>query len=57
MYVVNATGAATGPAYCLHCWEVDHRRRSLVGVANNGYATMCPACKNQYQASQTGGFR
>lgn len=55
MYVVDASGAPQGVALCVRCWEVDHRRRSLV-VSQGGRGRNCPTCETNYDGRLTNTF-
>jgi len=47
-YATDANGKPTGNAYCLRCWEVDHRKRQLVLDSENRFSSVCTTCKQKY---------
>lgn len=49
-YETNETGKPHGIAYCLKCWEVEHKKRSLIKLAGNIHINVCSACAHQYSA-------
>lgn len=49
MYARDNNGAAIGVAYCLRCWETDHKQRQLVTVPGQGRMdNMCTSCGHRY---------
>ncbi|HEU4700685.1 MAG TPA: hypothetical protein VFS40_15985 [Gemmatimonadales bacterium] len=46
-------GEAVGDAFCLRCWEVEHRQRPLVDHFADRSVRFCPACKAQYDGLAT----
>jgi len=49
-YMADENGKPHGVAYCLKCWEVDHKKRPLIKFAGNMHINVCPACSHQYSA-------
>ena len=45
-YFKDANGKPTGKAYCLHCWEKDHKLFTLIDRRSEG--CICTVCKNKY---------
>jgi hypothetical protein len=48
MYVKDQHGEAVGVAYCLRCWESDHKQRQLVNDAKDFRVNACTACGQRY---------
>jgi hypothetical protein len=49
-YEASETGKPCGVAYCLKCWEVEHKKRPLIKLAGNMHIHVCPVCAHQYTA-------
>lgn len=47
-YAKGSDGKALGVAYCLRCWESDHRQRQL--VSKDFQTKVCTGCGHQYEA-------
>lgn len=53
-YVINANGKPSGVAYCLRCWENDHRKRQLVNDAKDFRTHVCTTCGHRYSGMSSG---
>jgi hypothetical protein len=47
-YEIDESGSPQGVAYCLKCWEVEHKKRPLIKKAANRDIHVCPACAHEY---------
>ncbi|MBH3338624.1 hypothetical protein I5L51_05810 [Pseudomonas mendocina] len=47
-YEADETGSPQGSAYCLKCWEIEHKKRPLIKKAANRHIHLCPACAHEY---------
>ena len=47
-YITDEDGNPTGIAYCLSCWENEHRTRQLVNSSKDRTMHICTACGHQY---------
>lgn len=48
-YQVNEAGNPIGVAYCLRCWENDHKKRQLVHDAKDRFTRVCTGCGHRYE--------
>lgn len=49
MYTKGANGEAVGVAYCLRCWESDHKQRQLIAGHGLGRVeNVCTSCGQKY---------
>lgn len=48
-YHADAAGNPMGIAYCLRCWENDHKKRQLVHDAKDYRTRVCTACGHRYE--------
>ncbi|MBT2746216.1 MULTISPECIES: hypothetical protein [unclassified Lysobacter] len=53
-YEIDAAGGPTGPAYCMRCYEIDHRLFHLSYPKRTDEPTRCVVCKAQYAYHRTG---
>jgi len=49
-YEANEEGNPMGVAYCLRCWEGEHKKRQLVRDAASHTTNMCTGCGQRYAA-------
>lgn len=47
-FEMDENGAATGYAYCSHCWEVDHVAVHIREDPIESQWSVCPRCKNSF---------
>ncbi len=47
-YTADEKGEPTGVAYCLRCWENDHKKRQLVRDSKMSQNHVCTSCGHQY---------
>jgi len=52
-YDVDADGKPTGDAYCMRCWQADHRLFHLSYPRRTDMPTVCAKCKSQYSYHRT----
>lgn len=52
-YISDKDGKPTGLAYCLRCWENDHRTRQLVKSSKDRMMHICTTCGHQYTGYRT----
>lgn len=50
-YAVDEQGNLTGAAYCMRCWEVEHKLHHL--ATRRGMRSACHACKAEYDPHRT----
>ncbi|GLQ87859.1 hypothetical protein [Dyella flagellata] len=50
---IDADGKPTGEAYCMRCWQADHRLFHLSYPRRMDHPTVCPQCKTQYNFYRT----
>lgn len=49
MYAKDASDEPMGVAYCLRCWETDHKQRQLVAASGSiRNENICTACGQKY---------
>ena len=48
-YAVGESSEPEGVAYCLRCWETDHKKRQLVGDHKDFRTRVCTACGHRYE--------
>ena len=48
-YAVDAEGNPSGVAFCLRCWENDHKKMQLVMAAKESHTRICSSCGHKYQ--------
>ena len=48
-YEADQSGNPIGVAYCLRCWENDHKKRQLVRDAKDHFSRVCTACGHRYE--------
>lgn len=48
-YAVDEKGEPAGAAFCLRCWENDHKKRQLVGDHKDFRTRVCTACGHRYE--------
>ncbi len=48
-YKIDEAGNPFGVAYCLRCWENDHKKRQLVHEAKDRFTRVCTACGHRYE--------
>lgn len=53
-YAADENGKPIGVAYCLHCWENDHKQRQLVQNPNEHFIRVCTSCGHQYERRLAG---
>lgn len=54
MYAKSANGQATGVAYCLRCWESDHKQRQLIASPSLGrQENVCTSCGQKYNGGSS----
>ena len=51
-YEAGPDGKPTGEPYCMHCWQVNHKKYFL-HHAHGGYGFLCSNCKNTYTSVWT----
>jgi len=49
-YDSDDSGAPFGVAFCLRCWETEHKKRQLVRDAKVGRIRVCTNCGHQYES-------
>lgn len=49
-YEMDANGNPLGVAFCLRCWEGEHKKRQLVQVAKESAMNVCTNCGQRYDA-------
>lgn len=55
MYAKGANGEPVGVAYCIRCWETDHKQKQLVFSNNsNRHENVCTACGQKYEGRASG---
>lgn len=47
-YSADESGKPIGVAYCLRCWENDHKKRQLVQDAKDRFSRVCTTCGHRY---------
>jgi hypothetical protein len=47
-YEVDLLGVTSGEAYCMHCWEANHKKYHLHHFHTNATQNICPSCKTVY---------
>ena len=47
-YEVDSEGEPIGIAYCLRCWEGEHKKRQLVRAAKEHSLNVCTNCGQRY---------
>ncbi len=52
-YETDFPGHAIGEPYCMHCWEVNHKKYHLQHFHKGALNTVCSVCKNLYQVGRT----
>jgi hypothetical protein len=52
-YALDDNGEPTGGAFCLRCWEVDHKQYHLIYPRRTDEPTICQACKSKYAYFRT----
>lgn len=52
-YEIGPDGGPTGPAYCMRCYEIDHRLFNLSYPRQTSDPTRCGVCKAQYSYHRT----
>lgn len=55
-YAADDRGNPAGVAYCLRCWENDHKRRQLVEDYKDSRTHACTACGHRYDRDRTQEF-
>lgn len=53
-YEKNQNGEAGGIAFCLRCWESDHKKRQLIFSPKDHFVRSCTSCGQQFEARRTG---
>jgi hypothetical protein len=54
MYAKDDSGKPTGVAFCLRCWDTEHKQRQLVfGSVPGLFINVCTACGQKYGAGST----
>lgn len=48
-YHADESGNPMGVAYCLRCWENDHKKRQLVHDAKDRFTRVCTTCGHRYE--------
>jgi hypothetical protein len=48
-YESDENDCPIGVAYCLRCWEGDHKKRQLIRDAQDGRMRMCTGCGQRYE--------
>lgn len=48
-YQLDEAGSPIGVAYCLRCWENDHKKRQLVQDAKDRFTRVCTSCGHRYE--------
>lgn len=48
-YQMDEAGSPIGVAYCLRCWENDHKKRQLVQDAKDRFTRVCAGCGHRYE--------
>lgn len=48
-YQADEAGNPLGVAYCLRCWENDHKKRQLVRDAKDRFSRVCTTCGHRYE--------
>jgi hypothetical protein len=51
-YATDEQGRPEGSAFCMRCWEVDHKLRHISYPDRTNLPAVCPACKAQYAFRQ-----
>ncbi|WP_343661773.1 hypothetical protein [Ralstonia sp.] len=52
-YAVGEGGKPIGVAYCLRCWEGEHKKRQLVEDHKDFRIRVCAACGHRYDNNRT----
>lgn len=52
-YEKNKDGEAEGTAYCLRCWENDHKKRQLIHNPKDHSGRLCTSCGQQFESRRT----
>lgn len=52
-YEMDVDGSALGPAYCMRCYEGEHRLFHLSYPSFTNEPTFCPHCKTKYSYGHT----
>jgi septal ring factor EnvC (AmiA/AmiB activator) len=47
-YAIDENGNKSGVAFCLRCWENDHKKRQLVNDTKERRQRICTACGHRY---------
>jgi hypothetical protein len=55
-YLADENGKPAGTAYCLRCWENDHKKHQLVEDAKEHTKRVCTACGHRYSGRMTSDF-
>jgi hypothetical protein len=54
MYTKGTNGEAVGVAYCLRCWESDHKQRQLIeGHGLGRIENVCTSCGQKYNGNSS----
>lgn len=56
-YEVDEEGNSIGVAFCLRCWEGEHKKRQLVRAAKEHAMNVCTNCGQRYDAWASGEIR
>jgi hypothetical protein len=52
-FEIDESGNPHGSPYCMHCWEVTHKKYPLHYQAGDRHVRMCSVCGNKYQSMLT----
>jgi hypothetical protein len=52
-YTTDENGKPVGVAFCLRCWENDHKKRQLVIAAKETRTRVCTTCGQRYEGWMT----
>lgn len=52
-YLVDKNSDPIGVAYCLRCWENEHKTRQLVKSSKDRFVNVCTTCGHQYPSYRT----
>lgn len=53
-YEADSEGNPMGVAFCLRCWEGEHKKRQLVRVAESHTTNQCTGCGQKYDGWGSG---
>lgn len=56
-FKVDENGNPTGVAYCLRCWETDHKQRQLVKNSKDLHVRECTSCGHRYDHMRVNDIR